>query len=63
MARLRFTINLSFLYRNIGTEDDETPEDLMSYKEFVKFIERADIYIVRDAFGEYLVFEEADSDD
>lgn len=62
MAKLRFAVNLSFLYRNIGTEADETPEDLMSYEEFVEFIKKADIYVIRDVLGEYLVFEEVDSD-
>lgn len=62
MVKPKFSINLSFLYRHLGTEFDETPEDLMSYEEFVKFIRKADIYVVSDGIGEYLVFEEVDSD-
>ena len=57
MSKLRFSINLAWLYRNIGNEYDETPEDLMSYEEFVKFIKKADIYVASDAVGDYLFFE------
>jgi len=55
--KLAFTINLLWLYRNLGTEEDETPEELMSYQEFVEFVKKAEIYVISDGINEYLCIE------
>ncbi|MHA1286444.1 MAG: hypothetical protein ACTSPB_03455 [Candidatus Thorarchaeota archaeon] len=57
MNKKRFTINLLWLYRNMGTEKDETPEDLMSYKEFVEFVRKADVYVMKSVTGDFLCIE------
>jgi len=46
----------------MGTEEDETPEDLMSYEEFVEFIRRADIYVIETATGDFLCIESEEGD-
>jgi len=63
MAKLCFTINLSFLYKHLRTEEDENPENLMSYEKFVEFIENADIYVVKTAGGDFLCFTGVVSDE
>ena len=59
---MRFTLNLSFLYRNMANEYDEPISEYLSYEEFVACA-RNGFKIMETVGGDFLVLEVINDED
>ena len=60
---MRFTLNLSFLYRNMANEYDEPISEYLSYEEFISYVKLRGLGVLETVGGDFLVLEVINDED
>jgi len=60
---MRFTLNLSLLYRNMANEYDEPISEYLSYEEFISYVKLRGLGVLETVGGDFLVLEVINDED